>query len=309
MNKQHKTTVGGQALIEGVMMKGINKTAMAVRLPDKTIDVESWATESEKSGKWFRKTPFVRGIFNLIDTLILGYKCITKSAEKSGLDSEEPTKFEKWLMEKFGSKVMTVISVFSMIVGVLLALFMFIIIPTYVVSFMANFFDVSHIRTLLEGILKIIILLLYMGLVSLVKDVSRVFEYHGAEHKSIACYEAGEELTPENAMKFKRFHPRCGTSFILIILVISILLFSVISISNPTLRVLLKIILLPVTIGISYEIIKLVGRYDNIFTRIISAPGMWLQRLTTKEPDEGQLEVAIAALKEVLTGNPEDDKW
>lgn len=311
MEKQHKTTIGGQAVIEGIMMKGVNKTSLAVRLPNGEIDIETWSTESEKSGKWFRKTPFIRGIFNLVDTLILGYKCITKSAEKAGLDDEEElSPFEQKMMLKFGNKFMTFIEVVSVIIGVLLALFLFIVVPTFVTSLIDKYlFEVGGLRTLIEGVLKIAILIAYMALVSLLKDIRRVFEYHGAEHKSIACYEAGEELTPANAMKHKRFHPRCGTSFILIILVISMILFAVISIENPLIRIALKVVLLPVTIGISYEIIKFVGRHDNIFTRIISAPGMWLQKITTKEPDESQLEVAIAALNAVLTANREDDKW
>lgn len=311
MEKQHKTTIGGQAVIEGIMMKGVNKTSLAVRLPNGEIDIETWSTESEKSGKWFRKAPFIRGIFNLVDTLILGYKCITKSAEKAGLDDEEElSPFEQKMMLKFGNKFMTFIEVVSVIIGVLLALFLFIVVPTFVTSLIDKYlFEVGGLRTLIEGVLKIAILIGYMALVSLLKDIRRVFEYHGAEHKSIACYEAGEELTPANAMKHKRFHPRCGTSFILIILVISMILFAVISIENPLIRIALKVVLLPVTIGISYEIIKFVGRHDNIFTRIISAPGMWLQKITTKEPDESQLEVAIAALNAVLTANREDDKW
>ncbi|MBQ4100625.1 MAG: DUF1385 domain-containing protein, partial [Oscillospiraceae bacterium] len=187
---------------------------------------------------------------------------------------------------------------------------LFIVVPTFLTSLIDKYlFEVGSFRTLIEGVFKIAILIAYMGLVSLLKDIRRVFEYHGAEHKSIACYEAGEELTPANAMKYKRFHPRCGTSFILIVLIISMILFAIISVENTLIRIALKVVLLPITVGISYEIIKFVGRHDNIFTRIISAPGMWLQKITTKEPDESQLEVAIAALNEVLTDNREDDKW
>ncbi len=305
-----KTTIGGQALIEGVMMRGVSKTAMATRLPDGTIDVEAWDTESEKSGKWFRKTPFVRGIFNLIDSLTLGYKCLMKSAEKAGFEDEEPSRFELKLKEIFDNKFMSVVTGFAGVLGVVLAIVLFMLVPTYLVKLVEYLTGgIGFWKNILEGAIKICIFIGYLAAISKMGEIKRVFEYHGGEHKSIFCYEAGKELTVENARNSIRFHPRCGTSFLLIVLVISILVFSLVPWGNGLLRVAYKLILLPVVVGIAYELIKLAGRYDNIATRILSAPGLWLQRLTTREPDDAQLEVALAALKAVLPKEGEDDTW
>ncbi|SDM65643.1 DUF1385 domain-containing protein [Acetanaerobacterium elongatum] len=305
-----KTSIGGQALIEGVMMRGVSKTAMASRLPDGTIDVETWDTESEKSGKWFRKAPFIRGIFNLVDSLTLGYKCLMKSAEKAGFEDEEPSKFELKLKEKLGDKFMGAVTGFAGVLGVVLAIVLFMLVPTYLVKLVEYLTGgIGFWKNVLEGAVKIGIFIAYLAAISKMSEIRRVFEYHGGEHKSIFCYEKGMELTPENASSCTRFHPRCGTSFLLIVLVISILVFSLLPWGNGLLRVAYKLLLLPVVIGIAYEIIKFAGRHDNIVTRIISAPGLWLQRLTTREPDDSQLEVALAALKAVLPKEGEDDNW
>ncbi len=310
-NAKKKTTIGGQALIEGVMMRGVSMTAMATRLPSGEIDIESWPTQSEKKGNWYRKTPFIRGIFSLIDSLRMGYKCLMKSAEKAGFEEEEPSKFEKKLQEKLGDKFMAVITGFAGVLAVIIAVGLFMLLPVYLVKlieYLAG--DLGGWKTAIEGVIKIAIFVAYLASISLSKDIHRVFQYHGGEHKSIACYEAGEELTVENARKYSRFHPRCGTSFLIIVLIISILVFSILPWGNGLLRVVYKLLLLPFVIGIAYEIIKLAGRYsENIIMRIISAPGIWLQRLTTREPDDGQLEVALASLKAVLPREDEDDNW
>ena len=304
----HKTSIGGQAVIEGIMMRGPAVSAMATRMPDGSIDTEKW--DNKGTNTWYKKMPLLRGGFNLIDSLSLGYKCLMKSAEKSGMDlEEEPTKFEKWLIAKFGDGMMKVISGFALVAGVALAMLLFMVIPTYSIKFLDMVLPLGGYKTLLEGLLKIAIFVVYLALVSKMPDIRRVFEYHGAEHKTIACYEAGEELTVENVRKYKRFHPRCGTSFILIVLVISIIVFSVLPWYNGLLRIFIKLLLLPVVVGIAYEIIKLAGRYDNPLTRIVSAPGLWLQRLTTNEPHDDQIEVAIESMKPVLPVVEGEDKW
>lgn len=307
----HKSKIGGQALIEGVMMRGIDKVAMSVRIPDGSIDTETWDAGSLNRA-WYHKTPIIRGVVNFISSMITGYRCMMKSAEKAGMEEEfegEPSKFDLWIEKHFGDKIMKIVGIVAAVFGVALALILFMFLPSLAVKGLNYLIPVGAFRTLLEGVIKIVIFILYLALVSRMKEIKRVFEYHGAEHKSIACYEAGEELTPENVKKFTRFHPRCGTSFILIVLVISIIVFSVVTWSSLLVRVLLKLALLPVVMGLAYELIKLAGRYDNPVTRIISAPGLWLQRLTTREPDESQMEVAIASLKAVLPDDKEEDRW
>ena len=325
--KIHRTTIGGQALFEGVMMKGPEKTSMAVRKKDGEIHVEETAA-SEK--KWYNKAPFIRGSVNFVSQLTEGYKYLSRSMELSGaLDDdgeEEMSKFEKWLDEKFGDKITGVIMGISMVFAIALAVVLFMFVPTWLFMLLSALFgetDISAFQSLFEGVLKIVIFVSYMALVSLMKDIRRTYEYHGAEHKTIACYEKGLPLTVENVKPQRRFHPRCGTSFLFLVLLISILVYSIFPITNAffitafgvndtiamILRVASKIILLPVIVGISYEIIRLAGRYDNILTRIISAPGLALQRLTTKEPDDSQIEIAIAAMERVIPENKEKDKW
>lgn len=310
----HKTSIGGQALIEGIMMRGVDKCAMALRLKNGDIELEEWAIKGGKNAPWYKKTPFIRGCFNFIDSMTTGYKCLMKSADRAAeLDEgEELSKFDKWLNDKLGDKIMPIISAISMVLGVALAVFLFIFLPTWIVGALCRFVPVLEpFRAFFEGIIKIIMLVFYMWVTSLMKDIRRTYQYHGAEHKTIACYEAGEDLTVENVRKSCRFHPRCGTSFILIILLIGIALFSLLfnGVQTLWLRVLLRFCMLPVIVSISYELIKLAGRYDNIFTKIISAPGLWLQRITTKEPDDSQIEVALKAFMAVLPDNKEDDKW
>lgn len=313
--EKFKTKIGGQAVIEGVMMRGIDKAAMACRLPDGTIDLEEWEIKDGKNPPWYRKTPFVRGIFSFLTSLIDGYKCLTRSANKQMTedDEEEMTGFEKWLDEKLGDKLTPIISGISMVLGVALALLLFMYIPSLISKFIdKHIISLSSFgKNVIEGLLKIAVFIGYTALTALMKDIRRTYEYHGAEHKTIACYEHEEELTVENVKKFTRFHPRCGTSFIFLVLFISIFVNTIFRVSwaNIMLRVLIKVALLPVVTGIAYELIRLAGRYDNIFTRIISAPGLWIQRITTSEPDTSQIECAIAALKACIPENKEDDKW
>lgn len=302
-NSKKKTSIGGQALIEGIMMRGPFLTSMATRMPDGSIEVETWDTHKSGKTPWTRRAPFIRGIFNMVDSMVVGYSCLMKSAEKAGVE-EEPTKFDKWLEKKLGHNMMKMLGGFAAVLGVALAAVLFIFIPTGLSSLLKPLIGTGVGLSLIEGLIKVIILVGYMWLCSRMKDMRRVFEYHGAEHKSVACYEAGLPLTVENIRPQRRFHPRCGTSFLFLVVFISIIVGSFISWDNPAIRMLLKLALIPVVVGISYELIKLAGRSDGILTRIISAPGMWLQRITTCEPDDSQIECAIAALEAVI---PEDE--
>ena len=308
MANKKKTSIGGQALIEGIMMRGPVLTSMATRMPDGSIDVETWNTHKGSKTPWTRKAPFIRGIFNMVDSMVVGYHCLMKSAEKAGVE-EEPSKFDKWLEKKLGHNMMKILGGFAAVLGVALAAVLFIFIPTGLSSLLKPLIGTGVGLSLIEGLIKVIILVGYMWLCSRMKDMRRVFEYHGAEHKSIACYEAGLPLTVENIRPQRRFHPRCGTSFLFLVVFISIIVGSFISWDNPAIRMLLKLALIPVVVGISYELIKLAGRSDGILTRIISAPGMWLQHITTCEPDDGQIECAIAALEAVIPEDENADRW
>ena len=297
-----KTSVGGQALLEGIMMKGPEKSAMAVRKPNGEIDLSVWDT---KKLTGIRKIPFVRGTFNFIDTLIQGYDCLMKSAEISGQE-EEPDKFELWLNTVFGKAAGAVFGTIITMIAAVLAVGLFFGVPALIAGFAGNYIENKVLLSAIEGVIKIVMFLAYIIGVSKMSDIHRTFMYHGAEHKTIFCYEQGLELTVENVRKQQRFHPRCGTSFLLIVLVVSILVSSVITWESVLIRVLLKILMLPITVGISYEIIKFAGRHDNWLTKIISAPGLWFQNFTTQEPDDSMIEIAIAAVKPVLPENPED---
>ena len=302
-----KTSVGGQALMEGIMMRGPEKICVAVRRPDGTLDM---TYEDVKHHRW-QKIPLVRGAAAMIENLVLGYRYLMHSAEVSMPEEaeEEPGRFEKWLGEHAGPGVQNFFMALAAVCGGLLAIVLFMVLPTAIVGLIDRFLPLGWGKVVLEGALKIALFVGYLFLCTRMKEIHRVFEYHGAEHKTIACYEAGEELTVENVRHHRRFHPRCGTSFMILVLIVSILLFSVLPWSSTGLRVVLKLLLLPVVMGVSYELIKLAGRYDNLFTRIISAPGLWLQRLTTFEPDDSMIEVAIAAVTPVLPDHPDEAKW
>ncbi|MBP0981543.1 MAG: DUF1385 domain-containing protein [Oscillospiraceae bacterium] len=289
------------------MMRGPFTTAMAVRKPDGELDISQW--ETEKGAKpWYKKAPFIRGSFNFIDSMAVSYKCLMKSAEIAGFE-EEPSAFEKKLEKLFGESFSKVLSGFAMVLGVLLAVLLFMVLPTVLVSLIKPFISSQWLMALCEAVVKIAIFMAYIIAISRMSDIKRVFQYHGAEHKTIACYEAGEELTVENVKRHSRFHPRCGTSFILIVLIVSALVFSLVTWDKLIVRIALKLICLPIVVGITYEIIKLAGRYDNVCTRIISAPGLWMQRFTTNEPDAGQIEAAIAAMLPCIPEDKEQDNW
>lgn len=317
----HKTSIGGQALIEGVMMRGPKGIAQAVRKPDGTIDVEMKQHKNIAQKYKILRAPLIRGVYSFIDSMIVGFGCLMDSAEKSteGLMDEETegeeSKLDQFVEKHFGPKMMTVISTLAMIIGLIVAFVLFVWAPTIVTNWINDLAGgvLTNFRALIEGVMRILIFIAYIAIVGSTKDIKRVFRYHGAEHKTIFCYEYGEELTVENVRKQIRFHPRCGTNFIFVVLIISILISSIISIAAPMLRDLtvvwmcIKLLILPVVMGISYEFIKYAGRHDNLFTKICCAPGLWMQRLTVKEPDDSMIEVAIASISAVITGNREDD--
>ena len=305
-----KTSIGGQAIIEGVMMKGPKKTVMSVRKPDGSIVQEGWDNPPRR---WYQKVPLVRGIASFILSLTDGYKCLMRSAELAtdGIEDENPSKFDKWLEEKFGDKLVKAVGYISMVLGLCIAALLFMYLPAQIVTLLRDLAPDAPrwALSLGEGVIKLGIFIGYMALVSLMPDMRRMFAYHGSEHKTIACFEAGEELTVENVRKHTRFHPRCGTSFLFLVLFISIVLSTVVTWDSLALRVALKILMLPLTMAIAYELIRLAGKYDNLFTRIVSWPGLQVQRLTTKEPDDSMIEVAIASMKAVLPENREDAVW
>lgn len=311
MSKKITTSVGGQALIEGILMRGPKGAAMSVRLPNGEIETTPKEVKPLKDKYKILGYPFLRGIVSFIESMVFGYSCLMESAEKSGLDDDEEnmSKVDKWINEKFGDHIMTFIGVISAVLGVALAIGLFFYLPVYLVDMFDKYVTgntLSSWHPLFEGIIRIIIFIAYVAIVSLMKDIKRVFMYHGAEHKTIFCYENGEELTVENVKKYTRFHPRCGTSFIFVMLIIGILLSTVLIMIFPTLGdvrwlwTIIKLLLLPVIMGIGYEFIKYAGRTENLFTKIVSAPGLWMQRLTTKEPTDDIIEVGIAALKAVI---------
>lgn len=312
-----KLSIGGQALIEGIMMQGPEGAAVSVRCPDGTIDTESVKVKHAKDKIKFLGWPLIRGVVTYIESMIFGYKCLMISAEKSGLDDidtddENASKLDKWLSKHLNKKVMSVITGFASVVGVLLAFLLFFYLPTASVNFLNKLANeaLTNYRAIFEGVIRMAIFVIYIALVSLMKDIKRTFMYHGAEHKTIFCYENGLELTVENVKKQSRFHPRCGTSFIFVIIIISVIISSIISVttnlhSNNLLWMGVKLLILPLVTGFSYEFIKYAGKHDNFLVKILAAPGLWMQRLTTKEPDDKMIEVAIAAFTAVL---PDEEK-
>ena len=310
-----KTSIGGQALIEGIMMRGPKRSVMAVRKKDGTIDISEREVKSLKEKYPVLKLPIIRGVAGFIESMTVGYKAMMDSAEISGYLDEEEIASEK--EKKDNSKLMTVLMIVATVLAVILSIGLFIYLPSLAfkgVNYLAGGV-LSPYQSLFEGILKITIFLGYMFAVSLMKDIDRVFRYHGAEHKTIFCYEAGEELTVENVRSKGRFHPRCGTSFMILMLIVSIFVTFILDAIVPFLkevlwlRTIIKLLLVPLICGIGYELIKVCGKHDNIVTRIIAAPGLWIQRITVKEPDDSMIEIAIAAMNEVIPENEEEDKW
>ncbi len=311
--KEHITSIGGQAVMEGVMMRGPFKTAVAVRKPDGEITVKIDENGTKKKSK-FAKLPIVRGCVSFFESMVIGIKALMFSAEFvdiEGDEDEKESRFEKWLDDKFGDKVKDIVIYFSIFVSLIMSVGLFILLPTVITHGLEALFSAKTqaFTGIVEGVVRMVIFLAYMVLVSQMNDIKRVFEYHGAEHKTIACYEAGDELTPENAKKYTRLHPRCGTSFLLFVMIISIILFSCLPRTGIVLRLLMRLALLPIVAGLSYEVIKLAGRSRNKVVCTLTKPGLWLQKITTREPDESQLEVAIASIKCVIPEDKNDDKW
>lgn len=315
-----KVSVGGQALIEGIMMQGPKGAAMSVRVPDGSIDTEMMEVKHIRDKFKPAGLPLIRGIFNMVESLLFGFKCMEKSAEKAGIDDdtdpEKMSKLDKWISDHFGPKMMMVITTISLILGMLLSFGLFVYLPTFLVDVFDKYVcknALSEIHPLFEGIMRMAIFVLYVWLVSKIPDIKRVFMYHGAEHKSIFCYENGLELTVENVRKQKRFHPRCGTSFIFVILIISIFISSALVVIFPGIDdvravwMIIKILIVPLTVGIGYEFIRYAGKHDNKFVKLLSAPGLWMQRITTQEPTDDIIEVGIEAIKAVLDDKAEDD--
>jgi len=293
---------GGQAVIEGIMMKSPEGCAVSVRLENGDIRTEDIEFKSVKDKSKFFGLPIIRGIVGFIESLMLSYKTLSISAEALGLEElEEESKFEKWMRERFGKGIVDVIMVIAMILGLGLGFGLFFFLPILITKGLdsAAGGSLGWFKNLIEGLIKIAVFMAYLMIVSLMKDIRRTFEYHGAEHKTIFCYENGEELTVENVKKYKRFHPRCGTSFLFVMLLLSILVFSlpIFTWENAALRFVTKLLFMPLVMGLGYEFIRLAGRHDNPVTRILSAPGLWMQRITTREPDDSQIEIAITALK------------
>ena len=309
--ERFKTSVGGQALMEGIMMRGPKNICCAVRKPDGTIETKIEPTPAH--GIW-TKIPLVRGAISMVESLIMGYRYMMYSAQVSMGDDydpeEEETAFEKWVGDHLGKKAEDVLLGAAAVLGGLFAILLFTVLPTVLVGGVNRLLPLGRwSKVILEAVLKVAIFLSYMVAISKMKEIHRVFEYHGAEHKTIACYEAGDALTVENVRKYTRFHPRCGTSFLILVVIVSVFLYSVLPWSSTGLRVVFKLLLLPVVMGISYELLKWCGRSDNLATRIIRQPGIWVQHLTVFEPDDSMIEVAIAAVTPVLPEDPEDGRW
>ena len=336
-----KTSIGGQAVIEGIMMKGPERTTLAVRGPKKDIILEDVDFPNPAKKCKVLGTPVIRGVANFIATMMVGMKTLMRSADLSGMteleELEEQEKKDKKLRKKaermgvpfeelkekeeqkpnkLSSFALSVVMTIGTVLGFALAIVLFMWVPSFLFDLLKRLVGegAAPFRALFEGVLKVAIFIGYIVIVSQMNEIKRVFKYHGAEHKTIFCYEAGEELTVENVKNMSRFHPRCGTSFMFLMIAVGVLISTVISLVFPVLTtiralwVTIRILLVPLFCGIGYELIKICGKHDNLLTRIIATPGLWVQRLTTKEPDDDMIEVAIAAMNEVIPSDPELDK-
>ena len=293
--------IGGQAVIEGIMMKNGDAYSVGVRRPDGGIEVKKDTYTGFSSRHAFAKLPFVRGVFNFVDSMVLGLSTLMYSASFYEDDEgSEPSKFELWLDKKFGDKAEKVVMTASMVLAFALAIVIFMWLPLFLVDLALKGQEAYTLRAVLEGLLRVGIFILYIVLISRTEDIRRTFMYHGAEHKCINCVEHGLPLTPENVLLSSRQHKRCGTSFLFLVMIISMLFFMVIRVQNPLLRALSRIILIPVIAGVSYEFLRLAGRSDNPLVNLLSKPGLMLQKLTTREPDRSMAEVAIAAVEAVF---------
>ena len=299
------TRVGGQAVLEGIMMKSGNRACTAVRLADGGISTNEREVSSVTKKYKILGIPILRGFINFIETLILSMSILTFSAEAQGIEEGEPSKFEKWLEKHFGKSVLALASIVGTVLGLGLAIVLFFWLPMGISKLVDTYVvELSHIwKSILEGVVKIAIFIAYIALVALMPDIRRTFEYHGAEHKSIFCHEAGLPLTVENIKKQSRFHPRCGTSFMFVMMFLGIFISACLPASlwdSLVLRVLVKLLILPITVGVGFEITIFAGTHDNFIMRILTAPGKWMQHLTTREPDDKEIECAIVALKMAL---------
>ena len=323
--EKFKTTIGGQALIEGIMMRGPDKDAIVVRAKE-GLHIETMPRKKNPPKSW-KNLPFIRGIFNFFDAQVVGIKALLRSADLAPEEmQEEPSKFDRWLEKKLGNEAFQKAIVgIAMCMGLGLSVVLFFLLPMIIGGLFDRWITSNLGVNLVEGLIRMVIFLGYMLLISRMEEMRRVFSYHGAEHKTIRCYEAGLPLTVENVRQQTRLHPRCGTSFLLVVMVISILVFSVASsallaavpaletirgsFGYRLLMIVFKLLLLPLVVGITYEINRWAGRNDNGFTRILTAPGMWLQNFTTNEPDDAMIEVGIAAVEAVLPEQEGADRW
>lgn len=296
---EKKTTVGGQAVIEGVMMRGAKGLATAVRLPNGSIEVKKESSESLTKKNKFFGFPIIRGFISLIESLIIGIKSLEYSASFFEDDEEESeSKFDKWFEKVFKEKGNSVLMGISLVLSLAFSTLLFFILPTALASLVKKAITSNVVvLNIIEGIIRVIIFIGYIFIVGKLEDIKRVYQYHGAEHKTIFCYESGIDLTPENAKKFGRLHPRCGTNFLFLVMVISIIIFSFTGWQSIGQRVISRVLLLPVVSGVTYEVIKWLGKSDSKISKIIAWPGLLLQKITTQEPDESMLEVAITSLK------------
>lgn len=296
----HYSGIGGQAVLEGVMMKNKDDYAVAIRKPNGEIDIEVDVFRGTLHGKKITKIPFIRGVFNFIDSMRLGMKTINHSASFYDDEEVKETVVDKALDKLSGGKGEKIMTAFVTILSVALAVGLFILLPYFLSSMLDDYVRNASLLALIEGAIRIVIFLVYIVAISLMKDIHRLYQYHGAEHKCINCIEKGRPLTVHNVMRSSRIHKRCGTSFMFLVVFVSIILFFFIRVDNPAYRILFRIALIPVIAGISYEIIRLAGRSNNFLVLLISAPGLLLQRLTTKEPDESMVEVAIASVEAIF---------
>ena len=301
---------GGQAVMEGVMMRGTKGYVVSVRNAEQGIVTVKHPNAGKAARFPFLKWPVIRGVVSFLQSLVVGMKVISESAELAGLDDiteENPSKLDVWLEKKFGDKLVDYIMTASVVIALVLGVGLFMLLPAWLSGMIKPLLGGGHILlSILEGVMRIVIFLIYILLISRMKEIQRLFGYHGAEHKTLACYEAGEVLSPENAKKHSRLHKRCGTSFLLIVMVVSMVVFFFVKTETVWLRVISRVLLVPVIAGLSYELLRWAGRHDNTLVNIISAPGLMLQKMTTAEPDDGMLEVAIEALKGVLADETAD---
>lgn len=298
--KQCYSGIGGQAVLEGIMMRNGDKSAVAVRKSDGTIDVQIMTYKSALPKNKITTLPFVRGVVNFVDSMMLGIKSLNFSADITVDEAdEEPGRFELWVNKHFGEKANDVLLTVTMIIAIVMSVGLFMVLPYALSALLGIWIHNKFVLSVSEVVMRFVIFIGYVVLIGQLEDIERLYMYHGAEHKCIDCIEKGRLLTVRDVMRSKRLHPRCGTSFMLYVMVISCILFFFINVGNPLLRLVLRLLLIPVIAGISYELIRLAGRFDNVFTRLLSVPGMALQKLTTKEPTEEMVEVAIKAVEAV----------